>query len=178
MVVFNPIKEKVMERGIKILNVSSNNEAEYAALIAGLEWCASNVINCLNVYGDSMLIVKQVQGIWSCKSDKLTSKVREVKGLLRRIKHCQVHYVGRPRNQGANALASECLKEVTVGAIKLKEPRMQGKESLQNFFCFLEIGEPPSHLTKGERRWLARKVVRYPLVNNKDLFCQGKDQVL
>ena len=60
MVVFNPVKEKVMERGIKLLNVSSNNEAEYAALIAGLEWCASNDINCLNVYGDPMLIVKQV----------------------------------------------------------------------------------------------------------------------
>ena len=39
MVVFNPAKEKVMEKGIVLLNVSSNNEAEYAALITGLEWC-------------------------------------------------------------------------------------------------------------------------------------------
>ena len=161
MVVFNPVKEKVMERGIKLLNVSSNNEAEYATLIARLEWCASNDINQLNAYGDSMLIVKQAQGIWSCKSDKITSKLREVKGLLRRIKHCQVHYVGRARNQDSDALASECLKEVTVGAVKLQEPRMQGKESLQNVSCFLETRKPPPHLTKGERRWLARKVVRY-----------------
>ena len=36
MVVLNPIKEKVMERGIELLNVSSNNKAEYVALIAGL----------------------------------------------------------------------------------------------------------------------------------------------
>ena len=36
MVVLNPIKEKVMERGIELLNVSSNNEAKYAALIEGL----------------------------------------------------------------------------------------------------------------------------------------------
>ena len=36
MVVFNPMKEKVMERGIELLNVSSNNEAEYVALIEGL----------------------------------------------------------------------------------------------------------------------------------------------
>ena len=75
MVVLNPIKEKVMERGIELLNVSSINEAEYAALIEGLEWCISNGINYLNVFGDSMLIVKQVLGIWSCKSDKLTSKL-------------------------------------------------------------------------------------------------------
>ena len=75
MVVFNLVTEKVMERGIELLNVSSNNEAEYAALIEGLEWCVSNGINHLNVYGDSMLIVKHVQGIWSCKSNRLASKL-------------------------------------------------------------------------------------------------------
>ena len=37
MEVFNPIREKVMERGIELLNVSSNNEAEYGGLIARLE---------------------------------------------------------------------------------------------------------------------------------------------
>ena len=77
-----------MERGLELLNISSNNEVEYAALLVGLEWCVSNVVGRLNVYGDSMLIVKQVQVIWSCKSDKLASKLREVMGLLRKIKHC------------------------------------------------------------------------------------------
>ena len=33
IVLFNPLKEKVMERGMVFLNVSSNNKAEYAALI-------------------------------------------------------------------------------------------------------------------------------------------------
>ena len=75
MVVFNPLKEKVMERGMVLLNISSSNETKYAALIAGLEWCVSNEVSRLNVYGDSMLIVKQVQGIWSCKSDKLAAKL-------------------------------------------------------------------------------------------------------
>ena len=69
MVVFNPTSEKVMERGLVLPDVSSNNEAKYAALIKGLEWCVSSGINRLNVYGDSMLIVKQVQRICSCKSD-------------------------------------------------------------------------------------------------------------
>ena len=124
-----------------------------------------------------MLIVKQVQGIWSCKSDKLASKLREVKGLLRRIKHCQVHYVGRARNQDADALASECLKEVTIAAVKLQESKMQERESLQDVWCFLEIGEPSPNLNKGERRWLARKVVRYPVINT-NLFYEGKGQVL
>ena len=177
MVVFNPAKEKVMEKGIVLLNVSSNNEAEYAALITGLEWCVSNAIQRLNVFGDSMLIVKQVQGIWSCKSDKLVAKLREVRALFRKIKYHQMHYVGRASNQDADALANQSLKEFTVGAVKLQEPRLQGKESLGDVVCFLETGEPPPHLTKGERRWLARKEVRYRLIND-DLLCQGRDQVL
>ena len=124
-----------------------------------------------------MLIVKQVQGIWSCKSDKLALKLREVKVLLRKIRHCQIHYVGRAKNQDADALASVCLKEAMIGAIKLQEPKLQGKECLQDVLNFLETGEPPSGLTKGERRWLARKAVRYRLIKD-DLFCLGKDQIL
>ena len=159
--VFNRANEKVMERGFFLPDVSSNNEAEYAALLKGLEWCVSNGINRLNVYGDSMLIVKQVQDIWSCKSDKLSSKLREVKSLLRRITHVQIHYVGKVKNQDADALASECLKEATIGAVKLQESKLQGKESLQDVINFLETGEPPPGLTKGERGWLVRKEVRY-----------------
>ena len=108
-----------------------------------------------------MLIVKQVQGIWSCKSDKLSLKLREVKSLLRRITHVQIHYVGREKNQDADALASECLKEATIGIVKLQEPKLQGKESLQDVISFLETGEPPPGLTKGERRWLARKAATH-----------------
>ena len=159
-----------------LLNVSSNNESEYEALIKGLEWCVSNGITRLNVYGDSMLIVKHVQGIWSCKSDKLASKLKEVKALFKRIKYHQIHYVGRSTNQDTDALASECLKEVTIGAVKLQEPKMQGRESLHDVLCFIETWEPPPHLIKGERRWLARKAVRYRLIG-QDLFCKGKDQV-
>ena len=72
---FNPLKEKVIERGMILLNVSSNNEVEYVALFVGLKWCVSNEVIRLNVYGDSMLIIKQVQGIWSGKSDKLAAKL-------------------------------------------------------------------------------------------------------
>ena len=93
--------------------------------------------------------------------------------MLRRIKHCQIHYVGRAKNQEVDALANECLQEVIVGAVKLQEPKLQGRESLQDVLCFLERGEPTPHSTKGERRWLARKALRYQLIG-KDLLCMGR----
>ena len=97
--------------------------------------------------------------------------------MLRRVKHCQVHYVRRAKNEEANALASECLQEVIVGAVKLQEPKLQGRESLHDVLCFLETREPLPHSTRGERSWLARKAVRYKLIG-EDLFCMGKYQVL
>ena len=75
MVVLNPLEVKIIERGVLLQDVHYINEAEYAALSLYLEWCLANGIACLNVYGDSMLIVKHIQGIWSCKSDNLTTRL-------------------------------------------------------------------------------------------------------
>ena len=46
--------------------------------------------------------------------------------------------MGRARNQDVEALAIECLKEVTVGAVKIQQPKIEGRESLQDVWCFLE----------------------------------------
>ena len=75
IVLFDPLQEKVMDKGMVLLNVSSNNEVEYVVVIARLEWCVSNKVRQLNVYGNSWLIMKQVLEIWSCKSDKLATKL-------------------------------------------------------------------------------------------------------
>ena len=70
----------------------------------------------------------------------------------------QIHYVGRAKNQDADALASECLKEATIGAVKLQEPKLQGKESLQDVLSFLESGEPPLVLLKvKENGWQEKR---------------------
>ena len=74
-------------------------------------------------------------------------------------------------------LANKALKEPIIGEIKFEEPKSQGMESLQDVMGFLEIGDPPSYLTKGEWKWLVRNAVRYCLID-KDLYLRGQDQVL
>ena len=90
-----------------------------------------------------MLIIKQVLGTCSCKSEKLLARLRQVRALLRKIKNAQIHYVGRGKNQ-IDVLASKALKEPIIGAVRFEV------ESLQDIIGFLEIGEPPLHFTKGE----------------------------
>ena len=44
-----------------------------------------------------------------------------------------------------------------IGAIKLQEPKLQGKESLQDVLSFLESGESPLDLTKGRKKIVGQK---------------------
>ena len=175
--VFSPIGEKVWEEGVILKYVHSNNEAEYQALIHGLTWCLNNSIERLNAFGDSMLLVRQIQGTWACKNDKLSTKMREAKALMRRFREAQVHHVPRDQNKEADHLAAMKMEEAMVGAVIVQRPLQQGKEDLEDVLHFLEQGEAPKHLTKGERQWLARKATRYRMVNDC-LYCLGKDGVL
>ena len=61
--VFEPDGRKVFEKGKMLQEVNSNNEVEYAAMTMGLEWCLENNIQRVNIFGDSMLLIKQIQGI-------------------------------------------------------------------------------------------------------------------
>ncbi|MCO5564550.1 hypothetical protein L7F22_018214 [Adiantum nelumboides] len=135
--------QKVFGKGLLVENTHSNNEAEYAALALGLEWCVSMGIKRLNVFGDALLLIKQL------------------------------YHVPRKENQEADALASAQLQEVIVGAIKLQNPLFQRSDCMHDIVNFLETGECPQDMSKGQRQWLVRKATKYRLIN-EHLYCKGK----
>ncbi|MCO5561086.1 hypothetical protein L7F22_014707 [Adiantum nelumboides] len=158
-------------------NTHSNNEAEYAALALGLEWCVSMDIKRLNVFGDALLLIKQVHGTWARHNQSLVPRLWRVKELMKRFEAIQLYHVPRKGNQEADALASEQLQEVIVGAIKLQNPLFQGSDCMHDIVNFLETGECPQDMSKGQRQWLVRKATKYRLIN-EHLYCKGKDLVL
>ncbi|MCO5571729.1 hypothetical protein L7F22_025477 [Adiantum nelumboides] len=169
--------QKVFGKGLLVENTHSNNEAEYAALALGLEWCVSMGIKRLNVFGDALLLIKQVHGTWACRNQSLVPRLRRVKELMKRFEAIQLYHVPRKGNQEADALASEQLQEVIVGAIKLQNPLFQGSDCMHDIVNFLETGECPQDMSKGQRQWLVRKATKYRLIN-EHLYCKGKDLVL
>ncbi|RYA53905.1 reverse transcriptase-like protein, partial [Enterobacter cloacae complex sp. 4DZ3-28B] len=62
IIILNPQKEVMVRKGITLPSVHSNNEAEYAALTLGLEECKELGIQRLIIKGDSLLVVRQIQG--------------------------------------------------------------------------------------------------------------------
>jgi hypothetical protein len=65
----------------QILFEVSNNEAGYEALLHGLSLAASLGIKRLLIYGDSLLVVQQVNKEWDINKDTMNTYVAEIRKL-------------------------------------------------------------------------------------------------
>jgi len=97
------------------LGVATNNQAEYKAVIASLQWLAAQdrIPDHVTWKLDSMLVVEQVIGNWKVKDFKLKylrDKVREhLEQLFPDSSHYQFQYIPRSQNTVADELVNETL---------------------------------------------------------------------
>jgi ribonuclease HI len=92
------------------LGIYTNNEAEYNALIFGLQKALEFTENYgtdeLIVYGDSQLVINQMKGVYKVNSEnlkKLNSKAVELKNKFRYI---EFQHIYRKYNKEADRLAN------------------------------------------------------------------------
>jgi ribonuclease HI len=88
------------------LGITTNNEAEYHALIEGLKAVAEWKPDRLEVYLDSKLVVEQVTGRYRVKKPELQVLCKQATALLAGFPQVQVRHVEREKNRGADALAN------------------------------------------------------------------------
>ena len=84
---------------------ASNNEAEYEAIIAGLNLAHSLEVDQLKVYNDSQLVVRQIEDNYEAKSGRMILNLRKVRDLLKKFVLVQIKHVPRAENSRADALA-------------------------------------------------------------------------
>ncbi len=77
----------------------TNNQAEYMALISAIKSVTKMVgkNNDLKIYGDSLLVIKQISGEWKVKEKKLKPLFDDLKNLLFNFKTFTIHH--RSRNE-------------------------------------------------------------------------------
>lgn len=103
------------ERGNLIARISrrigtaTNNQAEYLALIAALERAISLGVKKVDIYLDSELVVRQLNGKYRVKNARLKSLFQEVKQLIEQLEAVTVTYVPRQQNAEADRLANMAL---------------------------------------------------------------------
>ena len=98
----------------KDLHDSTNNEAEYGALIAGLKHLIKLNLLSPTIYSDSELIVKQVNGEYRVKNDRMIILYNEVINLLSSFNSWSLIHVLRDKNKVADKLANEGRKKVNI----------------------------------------------------------------
>jgi ribonuclease HI len=99
-VLFISPRGKQLKYVLQILWEVSNNEAEYEALLHGLHLAISLGIKQLLVYGDSLLIVQQVNKEWDCNKETMDAYVQEVRKLENKFSGLEVHHVIWEHNVG------------------------------------------------------------------------------
>ena len=78
IVIFDPDNNLLYEHSECIGN-TTNNRAEYAAIIRGLDLCAKFTRKKVCCYCDSELAVNQMNGVWKLKNDELREMFHKVK---------------------------------------------------------------------------------------------------
>ena len=84
---------------------SSNNVAEYEALINGLRIAIELGIRLLDVRGDSQLVIDQVMKESSYDDTKMAAYCREVRWLEDKFDGLELNHIPRCLNKTADALA-------------------------------------------------------------------------
>lgn len=90
---------------------TTNNVAEYKALLLGLERALERGVRRLDVFADSELLIKQLKGQYRVKNEGLKPLFLEAKALIRRFERVRLEHVRRELNVEADRLANAGIDE-------------------------------------------------------------------
>ena len=93
----------------KKIGIATNNEAEYQALIDGLNYCVDNSIKEIQVFLDSNLVVEQVNKNFKVKAGNLKVLNSKVDDLIQEFNFIEINNVYREENKRADQLANMAL---------------------------------------------------------------------
>jgi ribonuclease HI len=96
----------------QLLGVTTNNVAEYRALLLGLERARELSVTEVEVIGDSELIAQQVLGRYRVRNESLRPLHREAMRALGSFDRWSIRTVPRERNAHADALVNGALDQL------------------------------------------------------------------
>lgn len=97
--------------GHEYIGEATNNEAEYRALISGLESALEKGYTHVIAEGDSQLVVRQVRGQYNVGAENLLPLYEQARDLVQQFDRFEIRHVKRTKNEGADDLANEALDE-------------------------------------------------------------------
>ena len=100
---------KVLAELSEFLGIRTNNFAEYAGLLASLQYALDDGHRELRVISDSLLMVKQIQGAYKVKSPDLIPLWQEAKRRIAKLDRFEIAHALRHKNKAADRLANQAM---------------------------------------------------------------------
>ncbi len=101
---------RVVARISKSIGITTNNRAEYLALIAGLKEALKLGAESADLKMDSELIVRQLTGKYRVRNPALKPLFTEAFQLLRKFQSSSIQHIPREHNRAADALCRRALR--------------------------------------------------------------------
>ncbi|MCS7022568.1 MAG: ribonuclease HI family protein [Gemmataceae bacterium] len=116
-----------------VIGTATNNVAEYTALLQGLRLAAQQQIRHLEVFSDSELLVKQMQGQYRVRHPELQRLYQAVQQLIPRFEHVHFTHVRREQNVAADQLVNAALDGQLPPSVIVHPPELSLPEEAPLF---------------------------------------------
>ncbi|HHW91469.1 MAG TPA: ribonuclease HI family protein [Firmicutes bacterium] len=104
-------EEMVLAEVAEYIGETTNNVAEYRALLRGLEEALHYGADEIKVLSDSQLLVRQINGDYQVKHPGLKPLYREAIALIRHFPRFQINHIPREKNKRADSLANASIDD-------------------------------------------------------------------
>ncbi|MEK7606950.1 MAG: ribonuclease HI family protein [Patescibacteria group bacterium] len=108
-IVIQDAKGKMIEEFGRYIGETTNNQAEYRALLAALERCTELGAKEVECRLDSELVVKQMRREYKVKDPGLAAIFVQVWNLMIHFKKITFHHIPRERNKDADRMVNDAL---------------------------------------------------------------------
>ena len=102
---------KLIKNISQFIGYSTNNIAEYTALIFALQEALIQKATDLKVHTDSELLFKQIKKIYKIKNHDLKVLMLQVEHMISGFKNFDIEHISRDKNKNADRLADKAIKQ-------------------------------------------------------------------
>ena len=102
---------RTVAEGADYIGETTNNVAEYMGLIYGLKAALKIGVSELAVYGDSLLVINQMKGVYGVGAPHLVPLWEEARRLASRFERIVFQHIPREQNAEADTLAARVLAQ-------------------------------------------------------------------
>ncbi|XP_017976480.1 PREDICTED: uncharacterized protein LOC108661990 [Theobroma cacao] len=171
----------------------TNNVAEYEACVMGLQEAIERKIHVLEVYGDSALVIYQLQGEWETRDSKLIRYHKYVSKLIENFDTICFTHLPREENQMADALAMLAAMFKVCTDVKIQpimtnlrecpahcfsvEEEVDGKSWYHDIVHYLKFQQYPKQSSENDKKTIRRLAMNF-FLDRDILYKRSRDLVL